>query len=279
MNAIGRALWFIESHYATDISLEDIARNAGLSRTHLSRVFGTATGRSISFYIRGRRLSAAAVSLADGPSSILAVALDAGYGSHEAFTRAFRDHFGVTPEEVRNRRHIGDLDLMEPIRMDTASTSKLEAPRFETRHAMLMAGLQQTYSYDNTAGIPSLWQQFNTYFGDIHGQIGDVAYGICTTRDGQEGNFQYMSAAEVRDTGDLPAGFDILKLPAQTYAIFSHRGHISGIKATCHAIFNEWLPSSGYRHAGLPDLMERYDERFDPHTGMGVTEIWIPITN
>jgi AraC family transcriptional regulator len=279
MNAIGKALWFIESHYARDISLEDIAETAGLSRYHLSRVFGLTTGFSISGYIRARRLSAAALSLAGGASSILAVALDAGYSSHEAFTRAFRDHFGVTPEEVRNRRHIGDLDLMEPLRMNTAPLPRLDDPRFETAPAMLMAGLQQTYNYGGNAGIPSQWQQFNTHDGSIPGQIGNAAYGICTQEEGQDSSFQYMTAVQVRDAGELPEGFESLKLPAQTYAIFAHRGHISGIQATCNAIFTEWLPSSGYRHAGLPDLMERYDERFDPRTGMGLTEIWLPVTS
>jgi len=279
MNAIGKAVWFIESHFAKDISLDEIAETAGLSRYHLSRVFGLTTGRSISGYIRARRLSAAAISLADGASSILAVALDAGYNSHEAFTRAFRDHFGVTPEEIRNRGHIGDLDLMEPIRMDTAPLPKLEEPRFETAPAMLMAGLQQTYSYGGNAGIPSQWQQFNAYFGEISGQVGNVAYGICTQEEGQDNSFQYMTAVEVRDAGELADGFEILKLPAQTYAVFAHRGHISSIQATCHAIFTEWIPSSGYKHAGLPDLMERYDDRFDVRTGMGLTEIWIPVKN
>ena len=279
MNAIGKAVWFIESHFASDITLEDVAETAGLSRYHLSRVFGLTTGRSISEYIRARRLSAAAVSLAGGAPNILAVALDAGYNSHEAFTRAFRDHFGVTPEEVRNRGHLGDLDLMEPIRMDTTPLPKLEEPRFETTPAMLMAGLQQTYSYGGNAGIPSQWQQFNVYFGEIPSQIGNVAYGICTQADGQDGSFQYMTAVEVRATDGLPAGFQSLKLPAQTYAVFAHRGHISSIQATCHAIFAEWLPASGYKHAGLPDLMERYDDRFDVRTGTGLTEIWIPVAN
>lgn len=279
MNAIGKAVWFIESHFAKDISLDEIAETAGLSRCHLSRVFGLTTGRSISGYIRARRLSAAAAALADGAPSILVVALDAGYNSHEAFTRAFRDHFGVTPEVVRNRGHIGDLDLMEPIRMDTAPLPKLEEPRFETTPAMLMAGLQQTYDYGGNAGIPSQWQQFNAYFGEIPGQVGNVAYGICTQEDGEDNSFQYMTAVEVRGTDGLPAGFRSLKLPAQIYAVFAHRGHISGIQATCHAIFTDWLPSSGYKHAGLPDLIERYDDRFDPRTGMGLTEIWIPVTN
>lgn len=47
MSAIGRAIWFIESHFAEDISLDDVAAAAGLSRYHLSRVFGLSAGRSI----------------------------------------------------------------------------------------------------------------------------------------------------------------------------------------------------------------------------------------
>lgn len=131
MSAIGRAIWFIESHFAEDISLEEITETAGLSRYHLSRSFGLTTGRSISAYIRGRRLSGAALALANGTSSILEVALDAGYGSHEAFTRAFREQLSVTPESVRKQGHVRNVELMEPIRMDDARNLKIEPPRHE----------------------------------------------------------------------------------------------------------------------------------------------------
>ncbi len=110
MSAIARAIWFIESHFAEDISLDDIAAAAGLSRYHLSRVFGLSAGRSISAYIRGRRLSGAALDLANGTSGILEVALEAGYGSHEAFTRAFREQFGVTPESIRKQGHVRNIN-------------------------------------------------------------------------------------------------------------------------------------------------------------------------
>ncbi len=74
---------------------------AGVSRFHMVRAFAAATGLSVMRYVRARRLSEAARALADGAPDILALALEADYGSHEAFTRAFRDHFGVTPEAVR----------------------------------------------------------------------------------------------------------------------------------------------------------------------------------
>src|SRR4051812_9529766 len=100
MDAVGRAIWFIESHFESAISLDEISEAVGLSRYHLSRVFGLVPGHSISGYIRGRRLSGAALSLIGGSATILEVALAAGYGSHEAFARAFRDQFGITPDAV-----------------------------------------------------------------------------------------------------------------------------------------------------------------------------------
>jgi AraC family transcriptional regulator len=106
MNLVGKALWYIESHFAEEISLDDIAAASDVSRYHISRAFGLATGLSAMRYVRGRRLTEAARTLSRGASDILQVALDAGYGSHEAFTRAFRDQFGLTPEAVRSSRSL-----------------------------------------------------------------------------------------------------------------------------------------------------------------------------
>src|SRR5262249_33274689 len=98
MDAVVKAIWFVETHFSGDISLDDIAQSAGVSRYYMVRAFGLATGRSVMRHVRGRRLTEAARSLANGAPDILTVALDAGYGSHEAFTRAFREQFGLTPE-------------------------------------------------------------------------------------------------------------------------------------------------------------------------------------
>src|SRR5260221_12013680 len=101
MNPGQKALWFIESHLARELTLEQIAGVGGISRFHMVRAFAAATGFSVMRYVRARRLTEAARALAGGAPDILTLALDAAYSSHEAFTRAFRDHFGVTPESVR----------------------------------------------------------------------------------------------------------------------------------------------------------------------------------
>jgi AraC family transcriptional regulator len=56
MNAVGKAIWFIETHFSGDLSLDDIAKSVGVSRYYLVRTFGVATGCSVMRYVRGRRL-------------------------------------------------------------------------------------------------------------------------------------------------------------------------------------------------------------------------------
>ena len=85
-----KALWIIERNSTQPLTLDGIAAACGVSRSHLAHAFGTATGVSVMQYVRARRLSAAARALAAGAPDILSIALEAGYGSHEAFTRAFR---------------------------------------------------------------------------------------------------------------------------------------------------------------------------------------------
>jgi AraC family transcriptional regulator len=275
MDPVGKALWFIESHFAGDITLEEIAGVSGISRFHLCRAFGEATGHSVMRYVRGRRLTEAARSLSTDATDILPVALDAGYGSHEAFTRAFRDQFGLTPESVRTQRHLDNLALVEPIRMDQTRTVTLESPRFESGKTLLIAGLAQRYSFETCHGIPSQWQRFTPYIGNIPGEVRGFAYGVRKDSD-DAGNLDYMCGVEVASFDEVPAELSTVRIPARRYAVFRHRDHISAIRDTHSAIWTTWLPESGHEVADAPDF-ERYGEDFDPQGGTGVVEIWIPI--
>ena len=93
VSVTGKALWYIESHLGEELSLDTIACAVGVSRFHLSRAFAVSIGCSLTSYVRARRLSQAARMLADGAPDIFALAIDSGYGSHEAFTRAFHQYF------------------------------------------------------------------------------------------------------------------------------------------------------------------------------------------
>jgi AraC family transcriptional regulator len=276
MNPAQKALWYIESHLADALSLDEIAAIGGVSRFHMVRAFAAATGLSVMRYVRTRRLSEAARALAQGAPDILTVALDADYGSHEAFTRAFRDHFGVTPEKVRSSTYLDNLRLQEPIPMDSTLTDKLQPPRFETGKPLLVAGISERCTHENGgAGIPNQWQRFHQKVGDIPDRAGQVAYGVCCNGD-DSGNFDYVAGVEVSDFSDLPREFSRVRIPEQRYAVFTHRDHISTIRRTTNTIWNHWLPASGLKAADAPSF-ERYDQNFDPLTGNGSLEIWVPV--
>ena len=275
MSPVGKALWYIESHFAGGISLDDIAAAGNVSRYHMSRAFEMATGHSVMGYVRRRRLSEAARCLAEGAPDILSLAIAWGYGSHEAFTRAFRDQFGLTPEQLRAQRRLDSLELVEPIKMDQTLLETLAPPHFVSGKSMLIAGLSERYDCDSSRAIPALWQRFAPHLGNVDGQVGEAAYGVRYNAD-DDGHFDYMSGVEVADFSGLPGEFARLRIPAQRYAVFSHRDHISTIRRTHNTVWNSWLPDSGHSAADAP-AFERYGKEFNQQTGTGGVEIWLPI--
>jgi AraC family transcriptional regulator len=276
MDALVKAVWYIESNFVREIDLDEIASAAGVSRFHLTRAFGQSFGRSAIRYMRGRRLSEAAKKLADGAPDILSVALDAGYASHEAFTRAFREQFGTTPEQFRAMPDKTPIDLVEAILVDQQSAVTLAEPRIVDADEMFFVGIGERFEYDQMGGIPALWQRFNQHVGSIQGEVPGAAYGICTNADA--GGLDYICAVEVKDFSDVDRELTRLRVPAQRYAVFAHGGPIVEIRTVIRAIWGEWLPSSPHESADGPSF-ERYGKGFDPVTGDGGFEIWVPIKN
>jgi AraC family transcriptional regulator len=275
MDPVRKALWFVESHFQDSITLEDIAGACEVSPFHLTRAFATSTGFSLMRYVRARRLTASARRLANGATDILAVALDAGYGSHEAFTRAFRDHFGATPEHVRARGCLDQLSLVEPIAMNSIHPTKLEAPRYETVDNLVLAGIQERHDCADPSAIPDQWQRFTPLLGHVPGQVGAHAYGAVHNFD-SEGKYDYLTGVQVRDSANVPPDLTTLRVPAAQYVVFRHREHVADVRSTISTIWSDWFPASCHRALEAP-MLERYGPEFDPRTGRGGFEIWIAI--
>ena len=150
-------------------------------------------------------------------------------------------------------------------------------PRFEDGKAIVIAGIAERYSGTNS-GIPAQWQRFMPEIGRVPGQIGRAAYGVVFDSLNDAVSFGYLTGVEVAQDCEVPAKFGHLEIPAHRYAVFSHNGHVSAIPRTMRAIFQEWLPASGHELVSDgPDFFERYGEDFDPRTGTGDIEIWLPV--
>lgn len=259
--------------------MDDAARAAGVSRFHLSRLFSTALGQTAIGYARARRLSEAAKALAAGAPDILTVALDHGYGSHEAFTRAFRDQFGMTPEELRAQGNLNSITLTEPFAMTEQALPDIDPPRFETRDTFTVAGLRVRYGTmgeSSTVEIPNQWRRFAPHIGHIPHAVGDLTYGVFYDFDGDAGGFTYIAGVEVSRTDEMPKEFESLRIPKQRYAVFTHRGHISTIPQTMQAIWQNGIVAANLKPADSASF-ERYDARFNPQTGDGDVEVWMAL--
>lgn len=275
MKSVEKAIWYIESHSGKHISLDELAEHAGVSRYHLSRTFSYALGIPLSRYIRDRRLSKAATVLAEGRSDILDLALSLGYGSHEAFSRAFKSRFQRTPESIREQGHTNNLELLEAHRMENQKLIDLGKPRVLDAPEKFLVGLSKKHRGGNNAGIPEQWREFRDVVGNIDDRVGNSTFGVVYNID-DEDNFDYLCGVEVESFSHVSDDFSRLTLPGQRYAVFEHTTHVSGVQETCKAIWTEWLPNSGQEPSHSP-FFERYGQHFDPESGNGGLEIWLPI--
>jgi AraC family transcriptional regulator len=152
----------------------------------------------------------------------------------------------------------------------------MEPVRYENGHRMLIAGLADNFTGETVQNIPALWMRFVPHIRELSGVSPD-AYGVMTGEMSSDNRFRYMSGVEVKSASDLPKNFETIDIPAQRYAVFKHNGHVSKFSETIGAIWQEWWPKSGHQHAGNPNMIERYSKDFNPETGLGGMEVWIPI--
>jgi AraC family transcriptional regulator len=168
---------------------------------------------------------------------------------------------------------------MNQATMKKLPTAQLEAPRIKSEKALRIAGLRQHYTAETMKNIFELWLRFGSHIGNVPGQVGRVVYGLCFNALSLEG-IDYLAGVEVSGSSGLPRGFVFATIPAQEYAVFSHCEHVSKLRETLDAI-DKWLPGSGLEvacgAAEAPNFFERYSEEFDPRTGMGGMEVWVPI--
>lgn len=277
MSLTNKALWVIERNLNRELALNELAKACDVSRYHLAHAFGSATGTSVMEYARGRRLTEAARALASGAPDILTVALEANYASHEAFSRAFRAQFGLSPEELRRKGSLDGIALVEAMRLPALERATLEPPEIVPDGPLQLVGLVERSSFATAPRtVPQQWQRFMMqHYSDIADKAPSIPLGIYTNFD-DDGNFDFATAAEVTRFSEVSSPVTKISVPKQTYAVFQHRSHISTINQTYDAVWNDWLPFSDWKAADGPSL-ERANPGFDTRTGNGGHTIWVPV--
>jgi AraC family transcriptional regulator len=285
LERIQRGVDYIEARLDQDVALSDVAKVAGVSRWHFQRMFRALTGETLKTYIRSRRLAASLERLLDTDLRVLDIAFMAGFESQEAFTRAFKKAFGLTPQKYRALRD-KSLFLKKP-RFDEQYLEQINRneallPEIYEQAPLLLVGLRTLfYSVDsekNNIGetLPQLWGAFLARLADIAHTVPGVCYGVVRQEQNDSERLEYHAAIEVTDATSLPEGMVSLTVPAATYARFEHRGAAQRVDHTVSYAYATWLPQSGRRHTYAPDL-EIYGARYHPTSEQSVFHYAIPI--
>lgn len=285
---LNAALDYLEDTWNSEPDLERAAALANCSPFHFLRMFEVVSGLTPGEYSRRRRLSRAAVDLAAGNEKVIDVALRYGYETPEAFAKAFKRLFGLTPSEAKAPGAV--LETWPPLRLAVILKGEramqyriVEKPAFEV---VGWAHRASTVGGENMNSIPKFWDECHAtgrvaQLAKFCGPLGML--GVCAEMDPKGENFTYLVAVEKAPGKAYPEGTAALKLPPATYVVFTAVGAMPhAIQNVWKQAYSEWFPSSGYEHAGTPDF-EVYpgfppgDERGDPSSPKCVSEVWIPL--
>lgn len=135
--------------------------------------------------------------------------------------------------------------------------------RIEAAKAMRFVGLEERFTPARMAEIPALWSRF-----EASGVLSGVAYGVVRFGAGEE--FTYLAAVERATDAPPPEGFVEVLVPARSYVVYVHEGHVARLCDTIAQI----EVCAGLNEDGF---IERYGEGFDPRTGLGDMEVWVPL--
>ncbi len=273
---------WIEQNLDHPLNLDQIAQQAGLSTFHFSRLFTARMSRSVMAYVRGRKLIRAARRMGDEKDlQLVDLAFDCGFESQEAFTRAFKRVFGVSPGRFRSGFAVDPIEGQYPMTVSTdTSTAVARLPELVTLEAFHVAGPSRRFDEATKAEIPQLW---SALIGALPfpGQVKSWAtYGVVYGGGEGDGCFEYMAGVGVEPGCAPPDSFATIEIPAATYMVF--RITLDGsalhpqVKRAMAAIWGELVPASGLELAGGPDF-ELYDGRFDPMKAGSVIDFHIPV--
>lgn len=291
---VRKVLDYIHANLQSPLSLEQIAEQSCWSRWQLQRVFQAQTDQTVVNYVRELKLSCAAELLLDSSTRIIDIALEVGFNSEISFSRAFKQHFGVSPSQYRKKAQ--RLGLRKPIEISQLESTDLSTKanfvevRVDYRPAFIVKGLHTSInglfslSPDFSVKVPKLWRELEESAQGVEAPTNSFI-GIIDLIEGEfdGSNIEYWAGIELHEGVPLPLlpslisdKLELLNIPDQTYAVVKHKGAISGLPNTLQWFILNWLPNSGYRGIDGYEL-EIYPDDYQPLSDESHMEYWIPI--
>ncbi|MEU0454262.1 AraC family transcriptional regulator [Streptomyces sp. NPDC006129] len=282
LERLNQAMEHIEHHLDQDLDIAELARVAATSEYHLRRMFSALAGMPLSEYVRRRRLTLAGAEVLAGRETLLEIAVRYGYGSGEAFARAFRAMHGIGPGEARRTGAALSSQSRMAFRLTIEGSSDMRyrvvdkadftvvGPR--ARVPLVHSGPNQAI-VDFVRGIDPRTRERLEKLSDQepHGIVA-----VCDDLDPSRAEGTELDYYHgVITSAAPPEGMTALAVPAGTWAVFTTSGPApQAIQELWRDVFTEWFPSNPYRSRTGPEILRT---RLSPDTAEADAELWLPV--
>lgn len=265
---MNRVLDYVDANLDAPLELEQLAAVAHFSAFHFHRMFSSWMGETLGDYVRRRRMEAGAWLLGRrAREPVLNIALTVGFGSGEAFSRAFKLHFGQTPSQWRamalaRQQQQSNPDQAERkfdqvfirCRRDDANFTSQDTPLMNVKlidlPATRVAYLRHIGPYGPSLG--RFWREFHPQ-RVAHGIAGNMfGVGLDDPDITPPEKCRYDACVEVAADTEVKAPFSVTTLPGGRYAALEYVGDSARIGEAWAALMSRWLPTSGMQCDARP---------------------------
>ncbi|MFB2581329.1 GyrI-like domain-containing protein [Herbiconiux sp. P15] len=281
---LNRLVELVERNLTGEIDVAELATGLGTTEYHLRRMFSSLAGMPLSEYIRRRRMAIAAADVLGG-DELLGIAVRFGYGSTEAFGRAFRSAHGASPADVR--RDGGPLRTQPQIRFrltvegnTTMDTRLVDRPPFRlVGHATRVPLIHEGVNPQIQAHIASLPTAEHARLKELSDTepAGLLQVSADVDPDYREGSeLTYLHGVAIGETTQVPDDLDVIEVPAGMWAVFRTEGEYPAtLQAVWAATATDWFPSNPWRLRPGPSIVAVLDRAPDFTTA--TCELWLPV--
>ncbi|MFH8248781.1 GyrI-like domain-containing protein [Microbacterium sp. B2969] len=282
--SLNRLTDYIDAHLDDEIDVAALAVELGTTEYHLRRMFSSLAGMPLSEYIRRRRMTVAAADVL-AQAELLEIAVRYGYGSTEAFGRAFRSVHGIALGDAR--RDGGPLRMQPRLRfrltvegnitMDTRLTDRpaFRLVGYAARVPLIHEGVNP-HIQAHIAGIPASEHQRLKGLSDTE-PAGLLQVSADVDPDYVEGTeLTYLHGVAVNPTTPVPEDLDLIEVHAGAWAVFRSEGAYPAVlQSTWAATATDWFPSNPWRLRPGPSIVAILDRAADFSTA--TCELWLPV--
>lgn len=283
LERLNQALDHLEACLDREVDVAEAARIAAVSEYHFRRLFSALAGMPLPAYLRRRRMTLAAAEVLAGELTLLDVAVRYGYGSGEAFARAFRSVHGIGPGEARRTGAVLTAQPRMSFRVVVEGSTTMryrivekESFRIVGRRARVPL-VHEGLNAAAAAHVESLDEQAIVRMKELadrepEGILSAAVYLTDSREEGAEADYWVGAATSPETTAEE---LDALDVPTGTWAVFDNRGpYPSALQELWRDVFTQWFPSNPYTSRPGPELLRTRPVEIGEETD---SQLWIPV--